>query len=283
MQTLHTISELRTRIASWRNAGEYIALVPTMGNLHAGHLALVEYASRIADRVVVSIFVNPLQFGEGEDFDAYPRTLEADSRQLISYDVSAIFAPSEREMYPRGRGGVTRVLVPGITDILCGAARPGHFDGVATVVTKLFNITQPNVAVFGEKDYQQLLVIRRLSADLNLPVEVRAVPTVREADGLAMSSRNAYLSTEERARAPGLHQTLAGVRDAVRAGRRDFSALQAEAMQRLEREGFSPEYVSVRRAADLGEPAGLDEALVVLGAARLGKARLIDNLLINKG
>ena len=281
MQTIAAIAELRPIIAQWRAVGERIALVPTMGNLHAGHIHLVEQARQRAQRVVASVFVNPLQFSAGEDLDAYPRTLAADQQQLAAAGTDLLFAPTEQEMYPQGRDGVTYVEVPGLSDILCGAFRPGHFRGVATVVSKLFNIVQPDLALFGAKDYQQLLVIRRMERDLNLPLEVVGIPTVREADGLAMSSRNGYLASAERQRAAQLYAVLTELSQAVRGGRRDYAALEQAAGERLVAAGFRPDYVSVRRAEDLATPDERERRLVVLAAAYLGKARLIDNLLIN--
>lgn len=276
-----TITATRQRVRAWRSAGERIAFVPTMGNLHPGHLALVDHAASLADKVVVSIFVNPLQFGEGEDFGAYPRTLQADTALLQERRCDLLFAPSEAEMYPRGRQGLAFVEVPGLSDILCGASRPGHFRGVATVVSKLFNIVEPDVAVFGQKDYQQLAVLRRMAADLCFPVELAGLPTVREADGLAMSSRNSYLTPEERKQAPALYEALRRITEALREGRRDFAALEAGACDELARSGMAPDYVSIRQADSLDLPQSGDRSLVVLGAARLGKTRLIDNLLID--
>jgi pantoate--beta-alanine ligase len=278
MKTVTTIAELRKQLADWRARGERIAFVPTMGNLHTGHLHLLIQAQRFAPHTVVSIFVNPLQFGPSEDYQSYPRSLEADSVQLAAEGLDVLFAPKVGEMYPDGTESMTRVEVPELSSILCGLTRPGHFTGVATVVTKLLNIVQPDVALFGEKDYQQLLVIRRVVADLCLPVEIVGVPTVREADGLAMSSRNAYLSDAERARAPLLYQTLLEVVERLQHGVDDFAALETEAMARLRESGFRPDYVSVRRAQDLAEPTLQDSALIVLGAAWLGKTRLIDNV-----
>lgn len=281
MQTVTTIAEVRSLVAAWRAAGQRIAFVPTMGNLHAGHIHLVDEAHRHADRVVASIFVNPLQFGPSEDFAAYPRTLAADQEKLAAAGCDLLFAPGEREMYPLGcEGLMTCVEVPGLSDILCGAFRPGHFRGVATVVSKLFHIVQPDVALFGEKDYQQLLVIRRMVRDLDMPVEIIGVATVREADGLALSSRNGYLSVDERRLAADLYAALQALAAQLREGRQDYAALEAAAVARLERAGFRPDYVSVRRAADLGLPQAGERRLVVLAAARLGKTRLIDNLLI---
>ncbi|WP_127477961.1 pantoate--beta-alanine ligase [Sulfurivermis fontis] len=281
MQTATTIAEVRAVVAAWHAAGARVAFVPTMGNLHAGHIHLVDEAHRHADKVVASIFVNPLQFGPNEDFAAYPRTLAADQAKLAAAGCDLLFAPGEQEMYPLGREGLTFVEVPGLSDILCGAFRPGHFRGVATVVSKLFHIVQPAVALFGEKDYQQLLVIRRMVRDLDMPVEIIGVPTVREADGLAMSSRNGYLAAAERRLASEVYATLQALAAEVRAGARDYATLEAMAVARLERAGFRPDYVSVRRAEDLGLPQAGERRLVALVAARLGKTRLIDNLLID--
>ncbi len=212
MERIESLRDLRERVTAWRSAGARLAFVPTMGNLHAGHLTLVREARALADMVVASIFVNPLQFGAGEDLDAYPRTLEDDRRLLAGEGCDLLFTPRVDEVYPRGQAAQTRVEVPGLSDILCGARRPGHFVGVSTVVCKLFNMVQPNLALFGEKDFQQLLVIRRMVEDLAMPVEIVGVPTVRESDGLAMSSRNGYLTAEERARAPVLYRVLTGGR-----------------------------------------------------------------------
>jgi pantoate--beta-alanine ligase len=280
MQTIHEIAPLRAQIAEWRRNGLRIALVPTMGNLHAGHMALVEAALERAERVVTSIFVNPLQFGPGEDFGAYPRTLDQDAERLAAAGNHCVFAPAEQEVYPAGRDGHTVVAVPGLSELLCGASRPGHFQGVATVVAKLFNMVQPDLALFGEKDFQQLLVIRRMTAELNLPIEIVGLPVVRDPDGLAMSSRNAYLSADERAVAPLLLATLKQVAAALQSGQQ-VSDAEWDAARGLSAAGFKPEYVSVRRRADLAEPAAGDRALVVLAAARLGKARLIDNLALD--
>ncbi len=280
METFTSIAGVRRRVREWRNNGERIAFVPTMGNLHPGHLSLVERAKALADRVVASIFVNPLQFGANEDLDAYPHTPEEDSRQLTEHGVDLLFHPQEKEMYPNGREAVTWVEVPGISEILCGASRPGHFRGVATVVAKLFNIVQPDVAVFGEKDFQQLAVLRRMVSDLCMPVELAGVPTVRESDGLAMSSRNGYLTTEQRSLAPSLYRTLQAVGEQLRAGRSDYPTLEREANAQLASQGFRPDYLTIRRT-DLSVPAAGDCELVILVAAHLGKARLIDNLLIS--
>ncbi len=262
----------------WRCRGERIGLVPTMGNLHAGHLALVDQLAGEVDRLVVSIFVNPLQFGPEEDYDAYPRTLEADLEALQGRGVDAVFAPSAGEMYPHG-APLTHVDIPALTGTLCGLDRPGHFAGVAVVVLKLLHLVEPDVAAFGAKDYQQLQVVRRAAADLDLPVAIRAVPTVREADGLALSSRNAYLDAEQRRRAPALYAALAELAEALAQGRRDFAALEAQGRERLTAAGFDAvDYVAIRRCDDLAEPTGEEPRLVCLGAARLGAARLIDNV-----
>jgi pantoate--beta-alanine ligase len=280
MITLDQIEPLRAQIAAWRSQGERTAFVPTMGNLHAGHLDLVRRARQLAPRVIVSIFVNPLQFGPTEDLAAYPRTLAADTRLLAQAQADLLFAPSVGEIYPQGQQGQCRVEVPGISEMLCGASRPGHFVGVATVVCKLFNMVQPDVAVFGEKDFQQLLVIRRMVADLCMPVEIVGAPTVREADGLAMSSRNGYLTTQERARAPQLFATLQASAKALAAGM-TLAEIEAQAKQRLAAAGFRVDYFSLRRAEDLTLPKHAERHLVILAAAYLGQTRLIDNLCVD--
>ncbi len=281
MELIEQVPTLRARIATWRRAGQRVALVPTMGNLHAGHLALVREALRLADRVVVSVFVNPLQFGPKEDFGAYPRTLEQDRALLEEVGTHLLFAPPVAAVYPRGQAEQTRVEVPGISDILCGASRPGHFVGVATVVCKLFNMVQPDLAVFGEKDFQQLLVIRLMTQDLSLPVGIHGLATVREPDGLAMSSRNGYLTQEERARAPSLYQTLLRAGERLRAGVA-ISEVERLAAGEIATAGCGPDYFSVRRAGDLAPAGSEDRDLVVLAAARLGRARLIDNLCVRR-
>ncbi|MGD9000455.1 MAG: pantoate--beta-alanine ligase [Granulosicoccaceae bacterium] len=279
MLTVTDTDSLRSYIHAWREAGERVAFVPTMGNLHEGHLQLVDAARSQASRVVVSIFVNPAQFGPNEDFAAYPRTPEQDSELLAARRADLLYMPGVDSMYPGGEGAMTRVEPPeALTNILCGASRPGHFSGVATVVTKLLNQVQPDVAVFGEKDFQQLLVIRRVVADLDLPVAIVGVPTVREADGLAMSSRNRYLDSDERVQAAQLSAILREMAGRLQQGERDFAALEAAAAAQLRRAGFVPDYVSIRCATDLTTPGRGDTALVILAAARLGEARLIDNL-----
>jgi pantoate--beta-alanine ligase len=282
MQTIRDAAGLRAARNFWRFGKETVAFVPTMGNLHEGHLDLVRQARARAERVVVSVFVNPMQFDREDDLRAYPRTLEQDARRLESAGVDVLFAPDESVIYPRGVEASVYVEVPGLGTILEGASRPGHFRGVATVVAKLFNLVQPHLAFFGEKDFQQLLLIRRMVEDLGFPVEIVSVPTRREADGLAMSSRNGYLSPDERARAPLLYRALQEVAGALRAGADDYPILERRALRRLERGGFRPEYVTVRRRSDLAEPTPEDRELVVLGAAWLGRARLIDNLAVDR-
>ncbi len=278
MRIVRRIPELRSQVRSWRAQRLTVSLVPTMGNLHEGHLALVKVAREHGDRVVTSLFVNPTQFGAGEDYATYPQSLETDCTQLRALAVDAVFAPAVVEMYPAGTTGHTLVDVPGLSGILCGALRPGHFIGVATVVAKLLNVVQPDSAVFGRKDYQQLLVIRRMVADLDLPVRVIGVPTVRESDGLARSSRNAYLKPAQRALAPELFRTLTALRQALREGESNFRSLEARGSRMLQEAGMRPEYVAIRRGEDLREPGRDDPELVVLAAAWLGEARLIDNV-----
>ncbi|PAU77070.1 pantoate--beta-alanine ligase [Halovibrio salipaludis] len=278
MKTVHTVSDLRAELKPHRDAGARIALVPTMGNLHPGHLALVEEARQQADIVVTSIFVNPLQFGPNEDLDSYPRTLTEDQEKLESRGNDLVFAPSVREVYPNGIEYHTHLTVPVITELHCGASRPGHFTGVATVVTLLFNMVQPDLAVFGEKDFQQLAVIRKLARDLFLPIGIMGVPTYRESDGLAMSSRNTYLSERDRERAVRLYQMLCWARDAIQEGRRDYSTLSDEAIRQLDSEGFHPDYFNIVNTDTL-EPANHDDTrITILAAAWLGQTRLIDNL-----
>lgn len=274
-----SIAELRCRVADWRARGETVALVPTMGNLHPGHLALVNEARRHADRVVASVFVNPLQFGPNEDFERYPRTLESDAEALSSVSCDLLFAPAEAELYPGGRSDRFTLCAPALGRMLEGEFRPGFFDGVATVVLALFNIVAPDVAVFGQKDYQQLQIIRRLVADLHLPVCIVGVPTHREADGLARSSRNQYLSPAQRAQAPAVYRALCTTADALRAGRRDYPELCAELAQALAAAGLVPQYCEIRHP-DLRLPDSDASAWVILVAAFLGATRLIDNLVV---
>ena len=273
MKIVHTIDELR----QWRKTVANVAFVPTMGNLHLGHLALVSQAKQEAQNVVVSIFVNRLQFGQGEDFDQYPRTLEQDAEKLRQAGVAVLFAPDERQLYPH----VTQqyqVEPPHLQNELCGAFRPGHFRGVATVVNKLFNIVQPDVACFGKKDYQQLVIIQGMVDDLNIPVRIIPVDTGRDHDGLALSSRNQYLSPKERAQAPQLYHQLQHIAQAIQSGQRDYVVLENQAKQALTYQGWQVDYVEVRQAKDLNIARVGDKDLVILAAGRLGKTRLIDNL-----
>ena len=278
MQLVHTAADLRAALAG----KEGTAFVPTMGNLHAGHVSLVELAKQHGRMVAASIFVNPLQFGAGEDFERYPRTLDADCDKLSAAGCDLVFAPDVAEMYPVPQ--TFSVQPPeALANDLCGAFRPGHFSGVATVVLKLFNLVQPRVAVFGSKDYQQLLVIREMVRQFNLPIEVVAGATLREPDGLAMSSRNGYLSPTERIQAPQLQRELAAVAAAVLAGERDYAALAAIATRHLKMAGWQVDYVELRDAATLAAPSADSDRLVVLGAAWLGSTRLIDNLELDLG
>ncbi|HET9692921.1 MAG TPA: pantoate--beta-alanine ligase [Steroidobacteraceae bacterium] len=278
MQTITRIADLRDLVTHWRLGRESIAFVPTMGNLHMGHASLMAAAHLHGRRVISSIFVNPLQFGPSEDFSAYPRTPDDDESLLREYGVDALFHPTVDEMYPQGSVGSTVIDVPGLTDVLCGAFRPGHFQGVATVVVKLLCLVQPDVAIFGEKDYQQLTVIRRVVQDLNLPVTIVGAPTVRADDGLALSSRNRYLSAEERARAPAIYRALDAARRRLEAGETDYASIEAEGLAAIAAAGIRPDYFEVRSADRLERPAVEQVDLVVLAAGRLGKARLIDNL-----
>ncbi|MGH8482415.1 MAG: pantoate--beta-alanine ligase [Nevskiaceae bacterium] len=278
MQIVHTVSELHAVLEPWRRARETLAFVPTMGNLHAGHVSLVDKARELGECVIVSIFVNPLQFGPHEDFEKYPRTLESDGKLLKKAKVDVVWAPAVGDMYPGGYPPATSVSVNGpLTEILCAPFRPGHFAGVATVVNILFNRVMPDLAVFGEKDYQQLAVIRQMVADLGLPIRVVGAPTLREADGLAMSSRNQYLSVEERKRASRMHETLQWVAGELKGGRRDYAMLSQEGQARLVKAGFNPQYLEVR-ASDLAAPTEKTRYFVVLTAAFMGTTRLIDNI-----
>lgn len=272
-----TIAGLRAALKVSRGGTPAIALVPTMGNLHEGHIALMTQARDHGDTVVATIFVNRLQFRPGEDFEKYPRTFQADCEKLVAASVDHLFAPNEAEMYPRPQG--FHVVPPAELDgTLDGEFRPGHFKGVATVVMKLFQIAQPHVALFGKKDYQQLMIIRNMVADLNLPIAIVGGETVRAADGLALSSRNGYLSVAERAEAPRLNRLLREIVAALRAGNRDYSALEAKAIAELTSAGWQPDYVAIRTRSTLQAPTDLHTPLVVLAAARLGATRLIDNL-----
>jgi pantoate--beta-alanine ligase len=282
METVTKIAAVRERVRRWRSAGQRIAFVPTMGNLHAGHVSLIEAARRYGDRFVTSIFVNPMQFGPNEDFAHYPRTPTQDERMLAEAGCNLMFMPQVSEIYPNGSERATRVDVPGLSRILDGEHRPGHFEGVSTIVATLFHIVEPDVAVFGEKDFQQLTIIRRMVADLCLPVEIIGAPTVRDSDGLAMSSRNQYLTATERAIAPRIYQTLLAAEKQLRAGDTDFASIERFGVEALQKAGMKPDYFSVRRAQDLGAPSPDTTHLVVLTAARLGKARLIDNIQVKK-
>ncbi len=271
---------MRDVVDAWRSDKQSIALVPTMGNLHAGHDALVKLAREHAERVVVSIFVNPAQFSESEDFDEYPRTLERDTLRLKKNSVDMIFAPDVETIYPFGLTDATTVSVPRLTENFCGASRPGHFDGVTTVVARLFALVQPDVAIFGQKDYQQQLVIRHMAMDMNLPVTVITAQTIRDDDGLALSSRNQYLNDSQRAVAPVLFESLSSVASELQNGRRDFDELEKAALSKLTAVGFEVEYFSIRRAQNLATPDRDCDELVVLAAAHLGAARLIDNVVV---
>ena len=280
MRIVNTITDVREAMTTWHLNGERVAFVPTMGNLHAGHLHLVSLAQKKADRVVVSIFVNPTQFGVGEDFETYPRTESEDQEKLTAEHVDLLFQPSVAEIYtPDAK---TVVTVTGLSDVYCGASRPGHFSGVATVVCKLFNIVQPNMAVFGLKDFQQFTVIKSMVRDLNFPVELIGVDTVREADGLAMSSRNGYLNKDEKKIAPKLYHALCAARDAILAGNIAYEVLERQALQFLQQAGFQPDYFSVCRSSDLKKATAEDVDLVLLAAAKLGKTRLIDNIYFSR-
>ncbi|MDD5461472.1 MAG: pantoate--beta-alanine ligase [Methylococcales bacterium] len=276
MQTVNTVSDLRAIITPWRLANESVAFVPTMGNLHSGHLQLVNEAKKTADHVVVSIFVNPTQFGAGEDFETYPRTEHEDREKLEDADTDLLFLPAVAEVY--SQDAKTTVTVTGLSDLYCGASRPGHFSGVATIVCKLFNIVQPDIALFGLKDFQQLAIIRTMVRDLNIPVEIIGIDTVRESNGLAMSSRNGYLTDDEKKIAPRLYRSLCAAQDAVLAGRHTFPDIEQQALQFLQEAGFRPDYFFVCRSSDLQKATGEDVDLVILAAAKLGKTRLIDNV-----
>lgn len=274
MKRVHTVAELRHALAG----ADQSAFVPTMGNLHAGHIALIELARRHGHPVVASIFVNPLQFGIGEDFERYPRTLEADCDQLAAAGCDLVFAPDVGEMYAEPQ---TYRVIPPLADELCGAHRPGHFAGVCTVVLKLFNMVQPRFAVFGKKDYQQLFILKGMVRQLNLPIQVLAGETCRAEDGLALSSRNGYLSLQERAEAPRLYQVLKALAQQLRQGARDFTRLEREAADTLARHGWRVDYVAIRGQYTLKPPTPDDAAVVALAAAHLGHTRLIDNLEID--
>lgn len=282
MRTVHSLKELRTILRGYRQQGKTIGLVPTMGNLHEGHISLVRKASEAADIVVTSIFVNPMQFGASEDLDKYPRTLAEDQEKLEAAGNTLVFAPSVDEVYPEGLARQTQVVVPDVSEGHCGASRPGHFEGVATVVTMLFNMVQPDVAVFGEKDFQQLAVIRKLVRDLCIPVEVIGAPTVREDDGLAKSSRNGYLSEDDRHMAPVVYKTLEETGRKLTEGRTDFTALENEAKDALTQAGLRPDYFNIVNSETLKPASSGDASLTMLVAAFLGTTRLIDNLTVHR-
>ena len=281
MQVFEQVNDLRKQVASWKKAGHTVGFVPTMGNLHQGHLSLVKMAQQACDKVVVSVFVNPMQFGPNEDFDSYPRTFTEDQAKLANLQTDAVFYPTVKEMYPNGVNQ-TKVHVPeALTCLLEGANRPGHFDGVTTVVTKLFNMVQPDKAVFGQKDFQQLSVIRTMVEELALPIEIISAPIGRDADGLALSSRNQYLTDEQRNIAPKLFTTLQDVAKSIESGNHDFLALAHVAKNNLMMEGFdSVDYIEVCNPTTLLTAKNDDKDVVILAVARLGKTRLLDNILL---
>lgn len=281
MHTVVNVSQLKSQIKAWKQQGLTVAFVPTMGNLHHGHFSLVEKAKQLADKVVVSIFVNPMQFGKNEDLDKYPRTLQADQQGLIEHGVDLLFTPTVETVYPKGLEAQTYIDVPGVSEGLCGASRPGHFRGVATIVNKLFNLVQPDIACFGEKDFQQLQVIRTMVADLSMPIDIVGVPTMREASGLAMSSRNGYLSDAEKATASAIFAAMNTVKDALEQGNKDFSALIKNAQQSLIEKGFKPDYFAICAKDTLAPANEQDSELVILVAAYLENVRLIDNLQVS--
>ena len=277
-----TVAAVREHVRRWRHEGRRVAFVPTMGNLHAGHVSLIEAARRHGDRFVASIFVNPMQFGPNEDYAQYPRTPAKDADMLTEAGCNLMFMPDVAQIYPNGSERATRVDVPSLSRILDGEFRPGHFEGVSTIVATLFHIVEPDVAIFGEKDFQQLTIIRRMVADLCMPVEIVGAPTVRDGDGLAMSSRNQYLTSAERQVAPRIFQTLQAAASRLQAGDTELSSIERTGAEALTQAGMKPDYFSVRRAQDLGAPAPDTKHLVVLTAARLGRARLIDNIQVRK-
>ncbi len=281
MQVFHTVNGLREVLREHRNSNKSIGFVPTMGNLHDGHLALIKQARETNDIAVCSIFVNALQFGLNEDWDKYPRTYVSDCEKLDQVGCDYLFYPEDSEMYPNGLDTQSRVVCPTMTDVLCGASRPGHFEGVTTVVSKLFNIVQPDEAIFGIKDYQQLAVIKRMTEDLCLPVKIISAPIHREADGLAMSSRNIYITEDERPKVKVLKQALELIAQKIQAGNLDFLTLELEAKKRIESAGFRPDYVTISNSKTL-EPAAVDDhQITVLGAMYTDSARLIDNISIS--
>jgi len=282
METVTSIAAVRERVAAWHRGGLRVAFVPTMGNLHPGHVSLIEAAREHGDRFIASIFVNPMQFGPNEDFAHYPRTPSLDERMLAEAGCDLMFTPDAAEVYPYGLERATRVEVPLLSRILCGEFRPGHFEGVSTVVAKLFQIVHPDVAVFGEKDFQQLTIIRRMVAELCMPVQIIGAPTVRDTDGLAMSSRNQYLTQQERQIAPRIFEILTGIAARLQAGDNAFASMERTGVQALESAGMRPDYFAIRQAADLSAPRPETRHFVTLTAARLGKARLIDNVQVRR-
>lgn len=281
MQVFHTVNGLREILRKHRNRGQKIGFVPTMGNLHDGHLALIKQAKQTNDIVVCSIFVNALQFGLNEDWDKYPRTYDSDCEKLDQEGCDYLFYPEDGEMYPNGLDTQSRVICPTMTDVLCGASRPGHFEGVTTVVSKLFNIVQPDEAIFGIKDYQQLAVIKRMTEDLCLPVKIISAPIHRESDGLAMSSRNSYINEDERPKVKVLKQVLELIAQQIKAGNLEFTQLEMEAKKRIESEGFKADYVTISNSKTLESAAVDDREITILGAMYTDSARLIDNISIN--
>jgi len=279
VKTISDILTLRAQVDEWRHDGDTVAIVPTMGSLHKGHISLMQLASEYAERVVATVFVNPTQFGPNEDFEKYPRAFDADRSRLTRGGVDVMFAPEHEEIFPFGLDHGTFVSVPDLSTILCGEKRPGHFDGVTSVVNRLFNIVGPDFAVFGQKDYQQLVIIRRMVDDLHIPIKILACPTHREESGLAMSSRNRYLSDAEREQAPALYQAICECRDRYLEGERDLKKLEQAGLARLSQAGFEPEYLVIRKSGDLALPEADSRHLSVMGAARLGTTRLIDNVL----
>ena len=280
MEIVKTVCQLRQAIKAWRAEGLTIAFVPTMGNLHAGHLKLVEEAQTKADRVIVSIFVNPTQFAPGEDFETYPRTEQDDYQKLRLINTDLLFQPTVAEMY--AAHAKTVVSISGLSERYCGASRPGHFNGVATVVCKLFNMVQPDLALFGLKDFQQLAIIRTMARDLNIPIEIIGIETIREASGLAMSSRNGYLSAAEKSKAPLLYQSLCTAKEAILAKEMPYLKIEQQALMFLAQAGFQPDYFSICSADDLTTAKAQDTELVILAAAKLGNTRLIDNLIFSR-
>lgn len=278
MNILDSIASLRQQIIAWRKAGETVAFVPTMGNLHAGHFKLIDTARTLADRVICSIFVNPMQFGQNEDLASYPRTMDADIAGLINHQADALFIPTPAMIYPHGLDSQSYIEVPLLGDLHCGASRAGHFRGVSTIVGKLFNLVQPDVACFGQKDYQQLAIIRQMVADLSFPIQIIGVPTARADDGLALSSRNGYLTAAQRQQAPSLYQILQQLKTTIVSGNHQYRELEQQAKTQLSAAGFAPDYLNISNQHSLALATETAEPKVILAAARLGNTRLIDNL-----